>query len=58
MPAIELRFLSSPARTFVAVPTQLNPEFTLPLSVTVIQIRDFPHAFRRLTNTQARGLSR
>jgi len=41
MPAIELRFLGSPARTFVAVLTQLNPEYTLPLSGTVIQIRDF-----------------
>ena len=58
MPAIELRFLGSPARTFVAVPTQLIPEFTLSLSGTVIQIRDFPIAFARMTNTKADGLSR
>lgn len=49
MPAIEPRFLGSPARTFAAVLTQPNPEFTLPLSGTVIQIRDFPNAFARLT---------
>ena len=36
MPAIELRFLGSPARTFIAVPTQLIPEFALSLSGTVI----------------------
>jgi hypothetical protein len=58
IPAIELRFLGSLARTFVAVPTQLIPEFTLPLSGTVIQIRDFPNAFVRQTNTKAGGSSR
>jgi hypothetical protein len=56
MPSIELRFLGSPARTFVAVPTQLIPEFTLSLSGTVIRIRDFPNAFARLANTKAGGL--
>ena len=58
MSAIDLRFLGSPGRTFVAVLTQLDPEFTSPLSGTVIQIRDFPNAFARLTKTKAGELSR
>jgi hypothetical protein len=58
MPAIELRFLGSPARTFVAVPTHFIPEFTLSLSEKVIQIRDFPYPFAGQTNTEAGGLSR